>query len=26
LFHKINKRAPLVEVWCTLLSLNFYLQ
>jgi len=25
MFHKINKRAHLVEVWCTLISLNFYL-
>jgi len=25
MFHVINKRALLVEVWCTLISLNFYL-
>jgi len=25
MFHMINKQALLVEVWCTLISLNFYL-
>jgi len=25
MFHMINKRALLVEVWCTFISLNFYL-
>jgi len=25
MFHIINKRALFVEVWCTLISFNFYL-